>query len=95
MEEAEFNEFRSAVYEVSWVAKESRPEVSGTASILAQRMTDAKVKDIHVLNKDRIKYTHMFANMHTDITYAHTHAHTLARALSYAVTYHTCTRHEW
>ena len=34
----EFNQLRSLVYKISWVAKESRPEASGSASILAQHL---------------------------------------------------------
>ena len=34
----EINKLRSLEYKISWVAKESRPEASGSASILAQHL---------------------------------------------------------
>jgi hypothetical protein len=49
--ESEFRDLRSLVYRLHWVAKETRPEASGTASILAQRLPEAKVKDVLVANK--------------------------------------------
>ncbi|CAE7837485.1 unnamed protein product, partial [Symbiodinium necroappetens] len=48
----EFQSFRSAVYKVNWVAKETRPEVCGTASLMASRLTRATVEDVIVLNKN-------------------------------------------
>ena len=48
----EFQSFRSAVYKVNWVAKETRPEVCGTASLMASRLTKATVDDVIVLNKN-------------------------------------------
>ena len=34
----EFDALRSAIYKLSWVGKESRPEASGVASLLAGRL---------------------------------------------------------
>ena len=48
----EFAAFRSAIYKVNWVAKESRPEVAGMASILASKLKGATVEDVMVLNKN-------------------------------------------
>ena len=47
----EFKDLRSLVYKLHWVAKETRPEASGTASVLAQRLHLAKVKDVLAANK--------------------------------------------
>ena len=48
----EFENFRSAIYKVNWVAKETRPEVCGTASLMASRLKEATVDDVLVLNKN-------------------------------------------
>ncbi|CAE7545245.1 unnamed protein product [Symbiodinium sp. CCMP2592] len=48
----EFESFRSAIYKVNWVAKETRPEVCGTASLMASKLKDATVDDVLVLNKN-------------------------------------------
>ena len=45
----EFEAFRSLVYKINWVAKETRPEVSGLASIMASRMKSAE--DLVIVNK--------------------------------------------
>ena len=47
----EFKNFRSAFYRINWVAKESRPEMSGMASILASRLQHATISDVLILNK--------------------------------------------
>lgn len=49
--EEEFKDFRSKLYRVSWVAHQTRPEVSGATSILASRVHSAKVADAIYLNK--------------------------------------------
>ena len=46
----EFKEFRSTLYKVNWLARESRPEAAGTSSILASRMTAPVVEDVCCLN---------------------------------------------
>ncbi|CAE6953093.1 GIP [Symbiodinium sp. CCMP2592] len=46
----EFEAFRSAIYKVNWIAKESRPEVCGMASILASKLKAATVEDVTILN---------------------------------------------
>ena len=51
LSEEEFRAFRSTLYRVSWVAHQTRPEVSGTVSILASRMHNARVSDAIYLNK--------------------------------------------
>ncbi|CAE7202644.1 unnamed protein product [Symbiodinium sp. CCMP2456] len=48
----EFAAFRSAIYKVNWVAKESRPEVAGMASILASKLKNATIEDVLTLNKN-------------------------------------------
>ncbi|CAE7914914.1 unnamed protein product, partial [Symbiodinium necroappetens] len=48
----EFEAFRSAIYKVNWVAKETRPEVAGMASILASKLKSAVIEDVLVLNKN-------------------------------------------
>ena len=47
----EFNQLRSLVYKISWVAKESRPEASGSASILAQHLKALTVSDVLIANR--------------------------------------------
>ena len=47
----EFNALRSLIYKVNWVARESRPEAAGIASILASKLKWAKVSDILTINK--------------------------------------------
>ena len=47
----EFEAFRSLIYRINWVGKETRPEVSGTASIMASKLKQARVKDILTVNK--------------------------------------------
>ncbi len=50
----EFEAFRSLIYRINWVGKETRPEVSGTASIMASKLKQARVKDILTENKKLI-----------------------------------------
>ncbi len=47
----EFEAFRSLVYKLNWVGRESRPEVAGTASIMASRLPQALVRDVITVNK--------------------------------------------
>lgn len=47
----EFESLRSLVYKINWLARETRPEVRGTASILASRLPHATVGDIVIANK--------------------------------------------
>ena len=47
----EFSEYRSMLYKISWVAHQTRPEVSGAVSLLASRMHQACVRDMILLNK--------------------------------------------
>ena len=47
----EFNQLRSLVYKISWVAKECRPEASGSASILAQHLKAPTVSDVLIANR--------------------------------------------
>ena len=49
--EEEFKSFRSMLYRISWVAHQTRPEVSGTVSILASKMHRATVQEAVLLNK--------------------------------------------
>jgi len=51
LEEEEFKEYRSALYKVSWVAHQTRPEVSGAVAILASRLHKATIQDSITLNK--------------------------------------------
>ena len=48
----EFAAFRSTIYRINWVAKESRPEMSGLASIMASKLTAATVEDVLTVNKN-------------------------------------------
>ena len=47
----EFNQLRSLVYKISWVAKESRLEASGSASTLAQHLKAPTVSDVLIANR--------------------------------------------
>lgn len=49
--QSEFEQLRSLVYRINWVARETRPEVSGTASIMASKLQKATVADILVTNR--------------------------------------------
>ena len=51
LEKEEFEAFRSLVYKLNWVGRETRPEVAGTASIMASRLPQAKVQDVLTVNK--------------------------------------------
>eukprot|EP00434_Breviolum_minutum_P029882 symbB.v1.2.026423.t1/scaffold2638.1/size74318/2 len=51
LEEEEFKEYRSVLYKVSWVAHQTRPEVSGAVAILASRLHKATIQDSITLNK--------------------------------------------
>ena len=47
----EFNQLRSFVCKISWVAKESGPDASGSASILAQHLKAPTVSDVLIANR--------------------------------------------
>ncbi len=51
LEDDEFKEYRSALYKVSWVAHQTRPEVAGAVAILASRLHRATIQDAIALNK--------------------------------------------
>ena len=51
LEKEEFEAFRCLVYKLNWVGRETRPEVAGTASIMASRLPQAKVQDVLTVNK--------------------------------------------
>ena len=47
----EFNALRSLIYKINWVARETRPEAAGLASITASKLKDAKIADVLIVNK--------------------------------------------
>ena len=47
----EFEQLRSLVYKISWVAKESRLEASGSAPILAKHLKSPIVSDVLIANR--------------------------------------------
>ncbi|CAE7233206.1 unnamed protein product [Symbiodinium natans] len=47
----EFEMLRSCIYKIPWLAKESRPEMAGLASIMASRLTVATIEDVMTVNK--------------------------------------------
>ena len=47
----EFEQARSLLYKISWVAKETRPEASGLVSIIASRLAHGTVEDVLLMNK--------------------------------------------
>ncbi|CAE7223309.1 unnamed protein product [Symbiodinium sp. KB8] len=48
----EFQAMRSSVYKINWIAKETRPELSGLASIMASKLKTATIDDILTINKN-------------------------------------------
>ena len=56
----EFSALRSAIYRINWVAKETRPELGGLASIMASRLPHASIDDILIVNKsiNHLRNTH-------------------------------------
>ena len=48
---AERAAFTTLVYQINWVARETRPDVAGTASLLASKVGAPTVDDLSVLNK--------------------------------------------
>ena len=51
LEPSEFEAFRSLVYKLNWLGRETRPEAAGIASIMASRLPVATVKDVMVVNR--------------------------------------------
>lgn len=51
LETSEFEEFRSMLYRVNWLAHQTRPECAGVVSILSSRLHHATVHDVNCLNK--------------------------------------------
>ena len=43
---SEFTLLLSGIYRLNWIAKETRPEISGAASILASRLNEATIEDV-------------------------------------------------
>ena len=46
-----FEEYRSMLYRVSWLAHQTRPEATGIVSLLSSRMNRATIHDLNCLNK--------------------------------------------
>ncbi len=47
----EFEQARSLLYKISWVAKETRPEAAGMVSIIASRLPKGTINAILLMNK--------------------------------------------
>ena len=47
----EFEDFRSMLCKISWVARQTSPEAAGMVSILSSRLPKAKISDVIILNK--------------------------------------------
>jgi len=47
----ERSSFTTLVYQVNWVARETRPDVAGTASLLASKVSNPTVEDLSILNR--------------------------------------------
>ena len=47
----QFEEYRSMLYKVSWLAHQTRPEAAGIVSLLSSRLNQATVHDLNCLNK--------------------------------------------
>ena len=47
----EFTALRSLIYKINWVARETRPEAAGLASVLASKLQHSRVEDILLINK--------------------------------------------
>jgi hypothetical protein len=67
----EYKDFRSLIYKLSWVGKESRPEDAGAAALLAQALPRATRKDAMIANK-MVKYLRSTASQCITI-WAHHH----------------------
>ena len=46
-----FEEYRSMLYRVSWLAHQTRPEAAGIVSLLSSRLNRASIHDVSCLNK--------------------------------------------
>lgn len=49
--EDEFEQYRSLLYKINWVAHQTRPEAAGAVSILSSRLQHATVHDLCCVNK--------------------------------------------
>ena len=47
----QFEEYRSMLYRVSWLAHQTRPEAAGIVSLLSSRLNKATIHDLSCLNK--------------------------------------------
>ena len=47
---AQSESFRSATYQVNWIGREGRPEVAGTASLMASKVNEPTVADAIIIN---------------------------------------------
>ena len=51
LDKDEFEQYRSLLYKINWVAHQTRPEAAGVVSILSSRLKQATVHDLACLNK--------------------------------------------
>jgi len=51
LEPDEFEEYRSLLYKINWLAHQTRPEAAGVVSILASRLKRPTIHDVCCLNK--------------------------------------------
>lgn len=50
-EPEEFEQYRSLLYKINWVAHQTRPEAAGVVSLLSSRLNRANIYDLSCLNK--------------------------------------------
>lgn len=51
LSEDEFEQYRSLLYKINWVARQTRPEAAGAVSILSSRLRKATIHDLCCVNK--------------------------------------------
>ena len=51
LREDEFQALRSLIFKINWVARETRPDAAGLASIMASKLKGATVSDVCMVNK--------------------------------------------
>ena len=51
LSESEFEQFRSLIFKLNWLGRETRPEAAGVASIMASRLQAATIQDVMTVNR--------------------------------------------
>ena len=51
LSQAEFEQFRSLIFKLNWLGRETRPEAAGVASIMASRLQVATIHDVMTVDR--------------------------------------------